>query len=528
MGKIIRVNRISQQKIKRNMEEKQFSTTSLSSSKIEREKEDTSPVSLQSISMIKDVNFVEKISGGSVYPRNPHFNKLNRLKSTILPSIRPPIHSRRYHRRRRQHFSTRGKKPIPSHLNHEEEYAFDADVEDSDSSPGTSKTSTMSCGSAEEYLMNLDQNELVTPPRRFINSSQLIECSPLSSSLDSMSSSSSSGDCTSRRYEIKSECLKKKKQEFLKKISLGVYSLIPFREVLNRIETKLNAKWKLKKNTKEMVEGMEGCNKREKVKTSKQKMNPLFRITKEMIFRLAIIIFVYSIATVFMTTTKLLQIQSDDVDVQLKRFKSTKIHTSDPVLVFDYENQNNYPNSIFQGNSKVMIKRTLGGLRSIKRFEVKDRKLDKPNRLESLGLGHLDVQMYNTKQNLVVSPKSKRPRIFHFHQSKTVILQSHIVRELSLYPTIFSDNTQLYGIRDSGDPALSKMELVVEDENEECVPMAEWQSTYHPTCNSIHELDLGHMDGVTLVGKKGYWRNAWRVDIDSSQHIETMILKTPR
>lgn len=505
--------------------------TYLRSSDIEEENMDKSPASLGLTSFSNNSNVVETTRVASTWSMNakskhPFFNKTNGLKAAVLPSVRP-THSRQYHRRRREHFSTKRKNSVAYAPKYDEEHAFDADVEDSDSTPevdslGTSKTSTMSCGSAEKHSMKLDQEDLITPPRRLIRSFQFIECSPLSLSFHSTSSSLISGESTPRENETNLEYLQKQKQKYVKKIP-DICPFNAFREVMIWLEKKKAPN----KITKEKIQDLDDCSKRENVKTSKQNFKPSFHLTKDRIFRLAVVIFLYSVTTVVMTTTKLLQIQVDTKGAQLKTFKNHKIHTSDPVLVFDFQDQNSYQMPNLQGNSKVVIKRTLGGLQLIQRFHEEDQKLDKPNRLRSFGFGYLDTRMYNTKKSSV-SHKSKHPRIFHFDYSTATGSQSHIVRELTLYPTLFSDNTQLYGIRDSADPALSKMEPIVQDRNVECVPMAEWQSAYHPTCNSIHEMDLGYMDGVTLVGKKGYWRNAWKVDFDSSQHTETMILKTPR
>ena len=52
----------------------------------------------------------------------------------------------------------------------------------------------------------------------------------------------------------------------------------------------------------------------------------------------------------------------------------------------------------------------------------------------------------------------------------------------------------------------------------ECVPMKEWQTTFNPLCNGMHELDLASMgdnrmeDDFKLFGMNGFWRNAWRYD----------------
>jgi Protein kinase domain len=109
-------------------------------------------------------------------------------------------------------------------------------------------------------------------------------------------------------------------------------------------------------------------------------------------------------------------------------------------------------------------------------------------------------------------------------------------RDMELYPTPFTDNTQLYPILDSSDEEeerIRTMERRPPYENEECVPMADWQTTYYPSCNGMHELNLADYDDsnekLTLFGKNGFWRNAWRFDSSvSGPSLETVILKTLR
>lgn len=107
-------------------------------------------------------------------------------------------------------------------------------------------------------------------------------------------------------------------------------------------------------------------------------------------------------------------------------------------------------------------------------------------------------------------------------------------RTVALYPADFTDNTQFYGMYDSDDERLSHMEVRQPLEQGECVPMQEWQTTYHPFCNGVHELGieyLGHGgDNFSLFGTKGFWRNAWKVDLmgghSSLKERETVVLKT--
>ena len=52
--------------------------------------------------------------------------------------------------------------------------------------------------------------------------------------------------------------------------------------------------------------------------------------------------------------------------------------------------------------------------------------------------------------------------------------------------------------------------------DQECVPMSDWQTTFKPTCNSLHEMDMPFLlnkEAYSLVSNKGFWRNAWKVDM---------------
>ena len=44
---------------------------------------------------------------------------------------------------------------------------------------------------------------------------------------------------------------------------------------------------------------------------------------------------------------------------------------------------------------------------------------------------------------------------------------------------------------------------------EDCQPMAEWQTTFYPSCNKIHEFDLIESK-VVLLSVQGSWRSVWK------------------
>jgi hypothetical protein len=65
--------------------------------------------------------------------------------------------------------------------------------------------------------------------------------------------------------------------------------------------------------------------------------------------------------------------------------------------------------------------------------------------------------------------------------------------------------------------------------------MQDWQTTFHPSCNVVHELGLADIgdengDDALLFGTNGYWRNAWKVDLlGGRNHLkdrDTIVLKT--
>ena len=132
-------------------------------------------------------------------------------------------------------------------------------------------------------------------------------------------------------------------------------------------------------------------------------------------------------------------------------------------------------------------------------------------------------------------PPTSSRRILSLDESLGVTLSASRHRKVKLYPADFTDNTQLYSILDSDDERLSRMELREPHSNGECVPMQDWQTTFHPSCNGMHEIgieQLGEDNGndVHLFGTKGYWRNAWRLDLLSGAHTfdtrDTIVLKT--
>jgi hypothetical protein len=172
------------------------------------------------------------------------------------------------------------------------------------------------------------------------------------------------------------------------------------------------------------------------------------------------------------------------------------------------EDMNRISSAIFSKNSlKFHNPKPIEKLRKSDTFESQDRFL---------------YQWKHGKKN-----ESKRRIVFF---SKKPFQASQ--RTLKLYPSDFTDNTQYYGFYDSEDEHLSHMERRLPLDDGDCVPMKEWQTTYHPSCNGMHELGMEHMgenetEDFTLFGVKGYWRNAWRVNsYGGSNGMDTIVLKT--
>lgn len=137
---------------------------------------------------------------------------------------------------------------------------------------------------------------------------------------------------------------------------------------------------------------------------------------------------------------------------------------------------------------------------------------------------------FNDRKIYSHSKRSEDTDESNFHP-RTVMLDAavkKISRKIEIYPADFTDNTQLYGLLESEDERLNRMEIREPYSKGECVPMQEWQTAYQPSCNGMHELALqtlgqtsdtsrntGEPEGLdaTLFGTKGFWRYAWKLVI---------------
>jgi len=94
-------------------------------------------------------------------------------------------------------------------------------------------------------------------------------------------------------------------------------------------------------------------------------------------------------------------------------------------------------------------------------------------------------------------------------------------RSVEQYPADYSDVTQTYPELDSNDfdseDDYHEMEMRVfprHPSDSNCEPMAEWQTTYHPTCCLLHETDMApaiQAEDLSLLSSKGNWRLAWEL-----------------
>ena len=71
------------------------------------------------------------------------------------------------------------------------------------------------------------------------------------------------------------------------------------------------------------------------------------------------------------------------------------------------------------------------------------------------------------------------------------------------------------------------------DPEQDCVPMGDWQTTFKPTCNSLHEMDMTFLlneEVYSLVSDQGFWRDAWNVDMKVSENgmspVSNIVIKS--
>jgi len=222
--------------------------------------------------------------------------------------------------------------------------------------------------------------------------------------------------------------------------------------------------------------------------------------------------------------------------------KTTKKTTVDHVTKHDEKHKSSPKNEHHSRNNERKHSQNSGNNlnkgtvkpRSIPRVVLPPKKVGFAERTFELQDGFLYLKPKLSKDSSAVATAVK-------HHSRVVLLDGSFsrsvpkYRRVKQYPADFTDNTQLYSILDSSDERVRKMELREPLVKGECVPMKEWQTTFHPTCNQIHEVGMERVGDDTedsdflLFGTKGYWRNAWRVDLangSKKRRLDTVVLKT--
>ena len=182
-------------------------------------------------------------------------------------------------------------------------------------------------------------------------------------------------------------------------------------------------------------------------------------------------------------------------------------------------------------NNNLMFTKTIEGLAPLFLSNPQlNEKFGQVYHRERLGFSSLDSNMYSFIQ--VKAQLGSYPRIFSLGDIELNVYRPRS-RVLDVEKTPFTDNTQLYGLRDSGDEALSRMESASRDNDTDGECFSEpWHHEYQPSCNSFHELYMVNIDGaqhggkLTLFPKQGFWRNAWKVEFPFSNDVA--ILKTAK
>jgi len=253
------------------------------------------------------------------------------------------------------------------------------------------------------------------------------------------------------------------------------------------------------------------------------------RVTLTNIF---MIILLYSTTTFLLLLNKFHSLPSFDLkeSVQLQAMKR-ETRTSESGKSEGLQHHEHRPK--LHDITEIHIKRSLGGVHLI--HDVDGDKDDANwQKKKVLELGQLDIAMYGEPRT---RGDARSPRVVYLNNSFPLPTTRRKRRMLKVERTPFSDNTQLYSILHSDDEKLSKMEIVqTQEAGDECKSDS-WQREYHPSCNSVHEFDLLHLDDareggrLQLFKKQGYWRNAWKLELPSNEkrnERETYILKTPK
>lgn len=105
---------------------------------------------------------------------------------------------------------------------------------------------------------------------------------------------------------------------------------------------------------------------------------------------------------------------------------------------------------------------------------------------------------------------------WHSNKTRTTTMYPLELRQM---PTNTSniDLTRYYPVGSSKDfPKMERRRWPRHEFDPNCVPSAEWQSSFYPVCNDIHATadlrDALISGSLSLLSNKGFWRHAWRFD----------------
>merc|ERR1712238_122825 len=174
-------------------------------------------------------------------------------------------------------------------------------------------------------------------------------------------------------------------------------------------------------------------------------------------------------------------------DEMPKQYQSKKKRKNTKVTVPSHRLQMHMPHSISNLGPK---------------FEMVDPNIYYPLSNFQNDINKVDNSSTSLSSSLSTTHKLQQQQMKNVHYPRIVSLDpsvKRVTRRIKVYPADFTDNTQLYGTLPSDDERLSRMEMKPPYSTGECVPMQEWQTMYHPSCNAMHELALQTI-GATKSG----------------------------
>lgn len=138
-------------------------------------------------------------------------------------------------------------------------------------------------------------------------------------------------------------------------------------------------------------------------------------------------------------------------------------------------------------------------------------------------------------------------RVIEFQKGPAVLYRelsdtSGVYKNSSEYPRIFDVARELRAVQNSNrvrrsvaPMSTSECDYCQEEMNshifpfekpyyDQCTPMAEWQATFHETCNNLHEFDLAS-DDIALLSTQGSWRTVWKMELPQNKSAILKLLR---